>query len=164
MAVALGQVKEAVELVVLAALVVVAQAEVPSVAEMMTTPMMILTNEGRQVNLPRDQNHHWPGKSLEDQSRMMASTSVQESGGLLTLLLIGTWLLFTFQRKRKGPSWGNEYWTGPKLSWRRYTRQEWKAGRSSRIDTGQAQQHFMTSATSRRVLHCSSESCPSRGW
>ena len=41
-------------------------------------PMMILTNEGRQVNLPRDQNHHWPGKSLEDQLCMVASTLVQE--------------------------------------------------------------------------------------
>ena len=78
MAVALDQVQEAVELVVLVALVVVAQAEVPSMAEMMMTPMMIPTNEGRQVNLPRDQSHHWPGKSLEGQLCMVASTSVQE--------------------------------------------------------------------------------------
>ena len=78
MAAALDQVQEAVELMVLVALVVVAQAEVPSVAEMMMTPMMIPTNEGRQANLPRDQSHHWPGKSLEGQLCMVASTSVQE--------------------------------------------------------------------------------------
>ena len=68
---------EDVVLVVLAA-PVVAQAEVPSMARMMMTPMMTPTNEGRQVNLPRNQGLHWPGKSLEDQLRMVASTLVQE--------------------------------------------------------------------------------------
>ena len=51
---ALDQLQEAVELVVLAALVVVAQAEVPSMVEMMMTPMLTPTNEGTQANLPRD--------------------------------------------------------------------------------------------------------------
>ena len=77
-AAALDQVQEVVELVVLAALVVVAQAEVPSVVETMMTPMMTPTNEGRQANLPRDQSLHWPGKSLEGQLCMVASTLVQE--------------------------------------------------------------------------------------
>ena len=76
--VALDQVREAVVLVVLVASVVVAQAEVPSVAGMMMTPMMTPTNEGRQANLPRDQRPHWPGKSLEGQLCTVASTSVQE--------------------------------------------------------------------------------------
>ena len=73
-----GPSSEEVELVVLVALVVVAQAEVPSMVEMMMTPMMTPTNEGRQMNLPRDQSLHWPGKSLESHLRMVASTSVQE--------------------------------------------------------------------------------------
>ena len=77
-AAALDQVQEAVELVVLAALVVVAQAEVSSMAETMMTPKMSPTNEGRQANLPRDQSLHWPGKNLKGQLRMVASTSVQE--------------------------------------------------------------------------------------
>ena len=74
---ALDQVWEAVVLVVLAALVV-AQAQVPSMAGMMTTPMMTPTNKGRQANLPRDQSLHWPGKNLEGQLHTVASTSVQE--------------------------------------------------------------------------------------
>ena len=144
---------------------VVAPAEVPSMARMMTTPMTTPTNEGRQVILPRNQGNHWPGKSLEGQLHTVASTSDQEKGGgLLTLLLIETWLLFTFRRRKKGPSWGKEYWTGPKLSWIRYTRRGWKAGRSSHTGTKQAQQHFVTFTTSRRVQHSSSGSYPSRGW
>ena len=78
MAAALDQVQEAVELAVLVALVVVAQAEVPSVAETMMTLMMSPTSKGRQANLPRDQSLHWPRKSLEDQLRLVASTSAQE--------------------------------------------------------------------------------------
>ena len=68
---------EVVVLVVLTALVA-AQAEVPSVAEMMMTPMMIPTNEGRQAILLNHQDNQWPGKNLERASLHTAdSTLVQ---------------------------------------------------------------------------------------
>ena len=77
-AMALDLVREVVVMVVLAVPGVVAQAEVPSMARTMTTLMMTPTIEERQVNLPRDQSLHWPGKSLEGQLRMVVSTLVQE--------------------------------------------------------------------------------------
>ena len=77
---------------------------------------------------------------------------------------IGTWLLCTFRRRRKEPSWGSEYWTGPKPSWRRYIVREWKVDRSSHTDTELEQWCCVTFVTSRRVQLSSFESCLSRGW
>ena len=73
----LDQVQEAVVLVVLAALAA-AQAEAPSVAEMMKTPMTIPTKGGKQGTLPNHQGSQWPGKNLERANpRTADNTSVQ---------------------------------------------------------------------------------------
>ena len=70
----------------------------------------------------RGQSLRWQGRSHEKANQcMVVNTSAQECDGVFFIpQSIGTWLLCTFRRRRKEPSWGSEYWTGPKPSWRRY--------------------------------------------
>ena len=77
-AVTLDQVREVVVLVVLVASVVVAaQAQAPRMAEMMATPMMIPTKGGKQATLPNHPGDQWPGKNLERVNlHTVGSTSV----------------------------------------------------------------------------------------
>ena len=58
-----------------ALVVAAAQAEAPSMAEMMTTPTMIPTKGGKQATLPNHPGDQWPGKNLKRVKLHMAGST-----------------------------------------------------------------------------------------
>ena len=75
---------------------------------------------------------------------MVVNTSAQECDRVLLIpQLIETWLPSTCHFPKRGPSWISICWTGPRLNWRRCTRQGRRADRSSHTDTELEQQDFL---------------------
>ena len=87
--------------------------------------MMIPISKGRPTNLPSHQDSRWQGRSHERANqRMVVNTLAQECDRVLLIpQLIETWLPSTCHIPKRGPSWVSIHWTGPRLNWRRCTRQ-----------------------------------------